>query len=770
MDPVQLVLSRLSERGHEPRQSGDRWSCRCPAHEGKHRDSLSITAGDNGGAVVHCFSGCTTEAVVGALGLQTRDLFADSGNGHSPKPKAKKPSETFATAEAAVASKTARRGPPVGTWQYRDADGDLVGVVCRWNRADGRKDYLPFSRQADGKWTCQGMPSPRPLYRLPEVLQAETVYVCEGEKAADALGSLGLIPTTSAHGAKSADKTDWSPMAGKSVVIVPDHDEEGEKYASDVVALATEAGASSVVIARLADVWPGMPAGGDAHDWIEHHDATDPETFRGILDSLVSKADLVTAIAEPADATPSEKPEWQPFPVDSLPEPVRSFVLESAESMRIDPAFVVLPLLPALAAAIGTSRKVSPRPEWVEACVLWSAIVAESGSGKTHGWSSAMQFTKEQETICEQANRERKRQYDQALKLYKAQYEAWKKEFSKNGGGFADLPPIEPEPFVPDKRVVMNPTAERVGSLLSGNRRGLILSRDELSGWIASMDRYISKRGAGGDAATWLEFYQANAGTIERQTGDLYVPYQSCSACGGIQPKVAARSLLGEHADNGLLPRFSLACPPESERVWKTEPVSFSTREAMRGLVATLYGIPLRDDGPNVLCFDYDAEKVFEPFYVNYDFEGTRGVVRSMLNKNCGLAARLALVVHTIRETTDSKLPSSIDAESITAGITMAKWFAYEWRRVFRILQSACLEEGDNAHDVDHRLLAHVQKHGGRVTARDAEKGCSWIPTSDDAEAALNRLVKAGLGHWQNKPPTDKGGRPTRQFVAGPSA
>ena len=69
------------------------------------------------------------------------------------------------------------------------------------------------------------------------MLDTDTVWVAEGEKTAEALIEIGLVATTSAHGAGSAHKTDWSPLADKRVIIVPDNDAAGEVYAAEVVAI-----------------------------------------------------------------------------------------------------------------------------------------------------------------------------------------------------------------------------------------------------------------------------------------------------------------------------------------------------------------------------------------------------------------------------------------------------------------------------------------------------------------------------------------------------
>jgi len=291
VEPIVMVLSRLRDRGHEPRQSGDSWSCRCPAHEDETA-SLSIGIGGDGRALICCHAGCSNAAIVESLGLKARDLFADDTRAPSQSPATTRQAKSFATWQAAL---PASLGEHSAAWEYRDAAGLLVGVVARWDTADG-KTFRPASL-IDGGWQGKAMPTSRPLYALPELLAGDgVVHIAEGEKSADALRSIGLIATTSSGGAKSAGQSDWSPLAGRTVVVVPDYDIPGAAYARDVVRLATAAGAKSVAIVHLLDAWSGMPSGGDACDWIGHHYATEPKEFRGMLDSLVAKA----AKTEPA--------------------------------------------------------------------------------------------------------------------------------------------------------------------------------------------------------------------------------------------------------------------------------------------------------------------------------------------------------------------------------------------------------------------------------------------------------------------------------------
>ncbi|MGO9510337.1 MAG: phage/plasmid primase, P4 family, partial [Mycobacterium sp.] len=86
------------------------------------------------------------------------------------------------------------------------------------------------------KFVQSGTKQDTSLYRSDRITDdIQTVYVVEGEKDVHAIEWAGGIAVTSAQGAKSAHKFDWSRLKGKDVVIVPDRDEEGRGYAEAVV-------------------------------------------------------------------------------------------------------------------------------------------------------------------------------------------------------------------------------------------------------------------------------------------------------------------------------------------------------------------------------------------------------------------------------------------------------------------------------------------------------------------------------------------------------
>jgi hypothetical protein len=130
-------------------------------------------------------------------------------------------------------------GPYTAKWDYHDATGALIACIYRYDPPEG-KQYRPW----DVRVRAMRMPQPRPLYRLPAVIASDPVVLVEGEKCADALAQRGIVATTAMGGAATAiDKTDWTPLAGKTVVVWPDHDAAGERFADAVIPMLARIGA-----------------------------------------------------------------------------------------------------------------------------------------------------------------------------------------------------------------------------------------------------------------------------------------------------------------------------------------------------------------------------------------------------------------------------------------------------------------------------------------------------------------------------------------------
>ncbi|WP_157314584.1 phage/plasmid primase, P4 family [Chitinibacter sp. GC72] len=163
------------------------------------------------------------------------------------------PQAKTSSARADKAPATDELGPYTGKWDYVTGSGELIACVYRYEPEAGKKEFRPW----DVKRRKQAAPDPRPLYNQPGLLQATQVLLVEGEKCADALIQLGIVATTAMQGAKApVNKTDWSPLAGKSVLIWPDKDQPGWAYAEQAAAAAWQIGATQVAILLPPDDKP----------------------------------------------------------------------------------------------------------------------------------------------------------------------------------------------------------------------------------------------------------------------------------------------------------------------------------------------------------------------------------------------------------------------------------------------------------------------------------------------------------------------------------
>lgn len=135
------------------------------------------------------------------------------------------------------------RGLPTKHWEYRNAGGDLLGVICRFDKADGSKDVQPLAYCVHAvtgmrQWRYKAFPEPRPLYGMPELGQRPnaTVIVVEGEKCRDALqaaldagGHTSFSVVTWPGGSKAVSKADFAPLAGRKLILWPDADAQRDK-------------------------------------------------------------------------------------------------------------------------------------------------------------------------------------------------------------------------------------------------------------------------------------------------------------------------------------------------------------------------------------------------------------------------------------------------------------------------------------------------------------------------------------------------------------
>lgn len=139
---------------------------------------------------------------------------------------------------------------PSMVFPYRREDGALIGYVLRHDLPGGDKETpmvmwvcLP---SGDECWCRFPFPKPRPLYGLEKLGDAKLVIVVEGEKCRDALRRVtGRCVVSWPGGTQGVKHADWSPLAGRNVVIWPDADEPGLATAIEIASIVHGLGATT---------------------------------------------------------------------------------------------------------------------------------------------------------------------------------------------------------------------------------------------------------------------------------------------------------------------------------------------------------------------------------------------------------------------------------------------------------------------------------------------------------------------------------------------
>ena len=199
---------------------------KCPFHNDTHA-SAGIFSDDTGHWRYKCQVCNSKGDVLDLYKLLGKEIIKSPPKKEKPKKEVKTKGEITCFLE--------QLGQIEIIYKYHTQEGEISFYIARVMTSEGKtmRSFTP----CDGGYVW-GLPSaPRVLYNLPQVLKSHTVVVVEGEKCADVLGEYGYVSTTSVIGAGNAKHSDWTPLAGKNVILWPDCDDDGKEYMVDVEAI-----------------------------------------------------------------------------------------------------------------------------------------------------------------------------------------------------------------------------------------------------------------------------------------------------------------------------------------------------------------------------------------------------------------------------------------------------------------------------------------------------------------------------------------------------
>lgn len=421
-----------------------------------------------------------------------------------------------------------------------------------------------------------------------------------------------------------------------------------------------------------------------------------------------------------------------PFPSKVFPALLEDFAAEAAESIACPVDYVAVPLLGIAAGSLGASVALEVKEGYVEPTNLYLATVGAPGSGKTPGVRAA----------AAPAYAEQGRRY-------------------KCGG---------------DQLLVGDTTTEKLAGILNLNRRGVLMIRDELSGWVAGMDQYKT-HGRGSDRQFYLSCWAGEPVSIHRKNqedGPVWVRHPSVTVVGGIQPDLLPRL---RTADDGFSDRLLFSfpvSPPARGEDWRT-----ASRRRAGDWEATLASLWMLDLHYPPECDPHPQFLTLAPCGREFWAEFTQGLadrlnaadfpghMRGVWVKLRAYGARLALVVQMLRAACgETGGTLEVDGESIIRAGKLIDYFGEHARRVYAHAGHDPRITGACA--IRSWLVAARQTTFQRSDAWRSLRRNSLFHRPEDLDAPLSLLVETCHLRGGETPYAGRGRRPTDTFEVSP--
>ncbi|MXP62132.1 DUF3987 domain-containing protein [Roseomonas sp. M0104] len=457
-----------------------------------------------------------------------------------------------------------------------------------------------------------------------------------------------------------------------------------------------------------------------------------------------------------------------PLPLSLFPRAWVRWIERAADSAGAPADYVACGLLAVAGATIGNARWGSPWQGWQHPPVINLACVGTPSAGKSPAINTVTGPLSELVAEMNADWEDRQRQFRtarQEAKEHRARWESEVKEAVKNGLAPPMEPPTAKEPQQLWKRRAhsTDPTVEAARDLSRANPRGLLLHRDELVGWIASMGRYGAGSGGGtADRSFWLQAYEGSRWTSDRvKDGDdgADIPHLTWGILGGVQPdRLASVILAGD--DDGLAARFIYTwpnTPPGKPKRPSGDGLPFLLMPALR----RLRELPMPNGEPVTLTFSAEAADLFDEWRgeVKEMEADAAGLFLSWIGKLPGMTVRLAVIfahLDWLAAPDGTPPPDHISADAVVRAQGFLADYAVPMAK--RAFGEAALPEAERDARRLARWMLRQRPRRAVLNARQMRREANGpgIVSAPRIEAALQELAALG---WVRPSDSKAGGR-----------
>ncbi len=398
-----------------------------------------------------------------------------------------------------------------------------------------------------------------------------------------------------------------------------------------------------------------------------------------------------------------------PFDEQWLPDTLRPWVVDIAAQCQCPLDYPAAATLVALSAAVGKRCAIRPkyRGNWLVVANLWGAIVGRPGTMKSPALQSAMaplhaledKAREKYAAECRAANAELSLSSVRA-KLAKNKIEkALKNGDEDEARRLAIEGQAEPDMPVRMRMVANDATVEKLGELLADNPNGLLMFRDELTGFLKRLDDENQQCAR----AFFLEAWSGSSRFTYDRIGRGTVEIESAvvSILGGIQPGPLTAYLarcMKDQENDGLIQRLQVLVWPDGPTgAWKDLDVSpnkaaycksMEVFEALSELDGSALGAEV-DQNSNIpyLRFCGEAQEAFSAWHMDLENHVRQTNLRrsedpdevlAHLSKYRSLCPSIALLLHLA----DGEL-GPVSLEATQTAIEWCKYLESHARRMY---------------------------------------------------------------------------------------
>lgn len=468
-----------------------------------------------------------------------------------------------------------------------------------------------------------------------------------------------------------------------------------------------------------------------------------------------------------------------PLPIHLFGNFWQDWITVAAEVKSAPPDYVAAGLLSVGSTLIGNALWASAWSGWQEPPALWFACIGKPSSGKSPALDAPLDLLRalQKEVLGDYGSNQRT--YETALESARASRQLWEKELKRAIADGKEAPemPVEaedPVSIAPPRLFTSDATTEAVIYKLVENPKGLLLIRDELSGWLGKMDKYGG--GEGSDRAFWLEAYGGRSYVVDRVKHLdqlIHVPHTTVPIIGGIQPDRLETLLLGGD-DDGLCARFNyiwpVACPPKRPSTIQNNLLAITALKKLHRLtlVATEWGDALE---PGIMQLDSSAANTFQQFRLeNHRLqEKESGLFLSYLGKQPGLVLRLSLIFELLwwcAQPGEGLLPTSISEAAILAAVEFSTHYLVPMAQ--RSLGRARLPKAEqDAYRIAKWIVSQNISAFNKRNDLQRNRGFHFKNTQE-ITPALQVLLEAGWIQERPHREGDRSGRQKADYVVNP--